>query len=329
MAAESEEVGVRQSAAKDWRKPQVSYKNNVTTVIFLGFHDMGRFNLLYFFLLLLIYFVTVCGNLIIIMLVTLNKSLHSPMYFFLSQLSKAEIIITTDISPNMLNIVLYGNASMSLSGCITQHFFFSVSEASECFLLTAMSYDRYLAICSPLHYASVMTPVLCCKLVFLSWTLSFCMELFEIFSICQLKFCGPNTIDHFFCDFNPLVNLSCSDTYLTEMEAALLGSVVVVLPFFVITASYTCIVLAIIRIPSFSGRQKSFSTCSSHLTAVSIFYGSLFGMYLLPNEGKSQMASKILAMFYTIFIPLLNPFIYSFRNKGIVDVLRKLHNKAI
>ncbi|KAM5171658.1 olfactory receptor 1468-like [Mantella aurantiaca] len=257
------------------------------------------------------------------MLVHYSKILHSPMYFFLTQLSISDIMLTTDIAPNMLNIVLHEQASITLSGCITQLYFFGFSEASECLLLTVMSYDRYLAICSPLHYASIMNQLLCLKLVFASWLLSCSVELTLTLCISQLQFCGPNTVDHFFCDFNPVVELSCSDVSMIQIEASLMCIPVIVLPFFVILFSYTYIVLTIVRISSVSGRLKSFSTCSSHLTVVSIFYGTLIAMYMLPNDGHSQIINKTLSMLYTVFTPLLNPFIYSLRNKDIKDALKK------
>ncbi|XP_068129365.1 olfactory receptor 11L1-like [Hyperolius riggenbachi] len=301
-----------------------TYQNNVTTIFFMGFH-MGKFNLLAFVVLLMIYFMTICGNLLIITLVFYNKTLHSPMYFFLTQLSIADIMLTTDISPNMLNIVLHEGTSISFSGCVTQLHFFGLSEISECFLLMVMSYDRYLAICSPLHYTSIMNQGICVKLVCVSWILSCCVELILTLSIYQLQFCGPNTVDHFFCDLNALMNLSCSDVSMVKMEAILVCIPVVVLPFFLIAVSYTYIVLTILKIPSFSGRLKAFSTCSSHLTVVCIFFGTLMAIYMLPNEGQSQMLSRIVSMLYTVITPLLNPFIYSLRNKDIKLALRSTY----
>ncbi|XP_018415308.1 PREDICTED: olfactory receptor 11L1-like [Nanorana parkeri] len=299
-----------------------AFKSNVTTIYFLGFHNLDNCKYLLFTLLLLTYCVTILGNLLIIMLVFFSRMLHSPMYFFLTQLSISDIMLTTDIAPNMLNIVLHEQASITLSGCIAQLYIFGFSEASECLLLTVMSYDRYLAICSPLHYASIMNRLLCLKLVFTSWLLSCFIELTLTLCICNLQFCGPNTIDHFFCDFNPVVELSCSDVSIVQIEASLMCIPVIVVPFFMILVSYTYIVSTIVKISSFSGRLKSFSTCSSHLTVVFIFYGTLIAMYMLPNDGQSQWINKTLAMFYTVFTPLLNPFIYSLRNKDIKDALK-------
>ncbi|XP_072259138.1 olfactory receptor 1J4-like [Pyxicephalus adspersus] len=280
-----------------------------------------------FILLLMIYIVTICGNLLIIVLVSCSKNLHSPMYFFLTQLSVTDIMLTSDIIPNMLNIALYEQTSILFSSCITQFYFSALSLVTECFLLTVMSYDRYLAICTPLHYATIMNHAVCCKSILVSWLWSCCLVLILTLSICQLQFCGPNTIDHFFCDFNALVQLSCSGVSMIQIEEMILSFHVTVLPFLVIVASYTCIVLTIKKIPSFSGRMKSFSTCSSHLTVVSIFYGTLISMYMFPDEGQSQIINKILVMLYTVFTPLSNPFIYSLRNKDIKAALRKAVNK--
>ncbi|XP_068129271.1 olfactory receptor 1468-like [Hyperolius riggenbachi] len=300
------------------------YQSNVTSIFLLGFRDMGRFTLWFFIFLLLIYCGTLCGNLLIITLVSISKTLHSPMYFFLTQLSITDVMMGTNISPNLLHIVLHGNSSISFSGCVTQYYFFSVSEASECFLLMVMSYDRYVAICSPLHYISIMTPWLCITLVALSWLLSFIVTTIMTFYICQLQFCGPNTIDHFFCDVVPLIELSCSDVSSMKIVVVMLGVPAVVLPFLFIVVSYMGIVWTILKISSISGRQKSFSTCSSHLTVVCQFYGSLIAIYIIPNEGHSQMGRKIMSMLYTVFTPFLNPCIYSLRNKDIKKALKNV-----
>ncbi|XP_072259167.1 olfactory receptor 1496-like [Pyxicephalus adspersus] len=304
---------------------QIISMSNISTIFLMGFHNMGKYNLLVFSLILLVYYVTICGNLLIITLVSYSKSLHSPMYFFLSHLSVTDIMLITDIAPNMLNIVLHDQTPITLPGCITQLYFFTLSETIECLLLLVMSYDRYLAICSPLHYVSIMSPALCIEFVFAVWLLSCSLTSFIILGVCSLDFCGPNLIDHFFCDFYPLVELSCSDTSIVQMESTMLCVAVIVLPFLLIVLSYTYIVSTILKIPSLSGRMKSFSTCSSHLTVVSIFYGTLIAMYVLPNgKGQSQVISKVLALLYTVFTPFLNPFIYTLRNKDIKNAFRHL-----
>ncbi|XP_077329894.1 olfactory receptor 1468-like [Lithobates pipiens] len=269
--------------------------------------------------------VTIFGNFLTIILIYYSKTLHSPMYFFLSQLSISDIMLTTGISPNMLNIILHERTSISFVGCITQYYVYGTIETFECFLLTVMSYDRYLAICSPLHYTSIMKQSLCIELVLASWLFSCSIGLIPTLELSQLEFCGSNVIDYLFCDFNPLVELSCSDISTVQMEMTLLCFPVLIFPFLVIVVSYTYIVLTILKISSFSGRIKSFSTCSSHLTVVFIFYGTLIAMYLIPKKGQSQMISKIMSLLYTVFTPFVNPFIYSLRNKEIKDNLKMLY----
>ncbi|XP_018415307.1 PREDICTED: olfactory receptor 11L1-like [Nanorana parkeri] len=301
---------------------QATYKNNVTTIFFVRFYNGKNLNILLFTLLLMMYIVTICGHLLIIPLLAYSKTLHSPMYFFPSQLSINDIILTTDIAPNMLNILLHDQTFIYFSSCIAQFYFFCFSETFECLLLMVMSYDRYLAICSPLHYASIMNHALCIKFILATWSLNCLVGFIVTHGMCQLQFCGPNTIHHFYCDLNPLMELSCSDVSIIEMEATLLCIPVLAFPLCVIVGSYTRVVLAILKISSVSGRQKSFSTCSSHLTVVFIFYGTLIAMYALPNEGQLDHISKILALLYTVFTPFLNPFIYSLRNKDIKEALR-------
>ncbi|KAM5171663.1 olfactory receptor 1468-like [Mantella aurantiaca] len=288
---------------------------------------MAVYNLLLFTLVLIIYIGTICGNFLIIFLIYYSKTLHSPMYFFLSQLSVSDIMLTTDIAPNMLNILLHEQTSISFSGCITQYYVFGSIETFECYLLTVMSYDRYLAICSPLHYVSIMNQTLCVKLVVASWLLSFFMTFISTLAICQLEFCGPNVIDYLYCDINPLMELSCSDTSRVQMDNFFLGFLVLVLPFLMIVVSYTRIVLTLLKIPSFSGRLKTFSTFSSHLTVVFIFYGTLIAAYLMPKEQQSQIVSKIMPILYTIFTPFLNPFIYSLRNNDIKKIVKHVVNR--
>ncbi|KAM9312229.1 olfactory receptor 10A7-like [Gastrophryne carolinensis] len=308
---------------------QEVYQRNVTTFVLLGFSNIGRFQLLLFIVLLVIYCVTIYGNLLIITLVSFSQTLHTPMYFFLTQLAIADILMTTDIAPNMLNMLRHKQGSISFYGCITQMYLFGSSEASECLLLMVMSYDRYLAICSPLHYTMIMNQSLCIKLVLASWLLSCCLLLMLTLEICKLQFCGPNTIDHFFCDFEPLVKLSCSDISIVQREDIFLVIPLAVVPFFVIVGSYTKIVLTILKISSISGKLKSFSTCSAHLTVVSILYGTLIVMYMLPSEGRSKMISKAMAMMYTTVTPFLNPLIYSLRNKDIKNALNIIYRKII
>ncbi|XP_018428348.1 PREDICTED: olfactory receptor 1468-like [Nanorana parkeri] len=301
----------------------------ITVIRLLGFQIPQRITFLVFFLFLIIYCVTICGNLLIITLVFYSKALHSPMYFFLSQLSISDILLATDVVPNMLHAVLENTTTVSVSDCITQFYFFAATEASECLLLTAMSYDRYLAICKPLHYTLLMNHQFCWIIVVTSWSLSFLAALITTLTISTLQFCGPNIIDHFFCDLDPIIQLSCSDTTIVQLESTCASALFAVIPFFIIVVSYVYIIVTIFKIPSITGRQKVFSTCSSHLTVVSIFYGTIVCVYLIPSRGQSLDMTKLFSILYTVVTPLLNPIIYSLKNKDLKQVVGKIINNGL
>ncbi|XP_075131788.1 olfactory receptor 11L1-like [Leptodactylus fuscus] len=294
----------------------------VTEFSLLGFQVDLCLRLSLFCLLLVVYCGTIYGNLLIITLVSTSKILHTPMYFFISQLSISDILVTTIIVPNMLYILLNNGETIMFIGCITQIYGFAVSEIFECFLLTVMSYDRYVAICSPLRYTSIMTDGVCVRLTFFSWFLGFAFPLSPVIKIGRLRFCGLNIIDHFFCDLPHLLALSCSDTFIVLLNGYLLSIPIVVIPFTIIVVSYTYIVRAVLRIPSSTGRQKAFSTCSSHLIVVSIFFWTLFSIYVFPTKGRNLSMNKFLSLLYTVFTPLINPLIYSLRNKHIKKVIQ-------
>ncbi|XP_073479965.1 olfactory receptor 11L1-like [Aquarana catesbeiana] len=296
----------------------------VSEIILLGFPNFYKFNSIIFIVLLIIYFVTINGNLLIITLVANTKKLQSPMYFFLTQLSISDILLTTDVAPITLANVMNGGIVMSLVGCITQFYIFGASESLECFILTVMAYDRYLAICNPLRYSSIMNYPMFLNLILLSWLLSFSFVIIATIAICTLDFCGPHVIDHFFCDMEPILELSCSDTYTVRLESLLLSVPVMVLPLMITLTSYGCIVQAILKISSNIGRQKSFSTCSSHLTVVCMFYGTLIGIYMLPKNNSSLNISKVISLLYTVVTPMLNPIIYSLRNKDIKEAAKTI-----
>uniref|UniRef100_A0A8C5M880 Olfactory receptor n=1 Tax=Leptobrachium leishanense TaxID=445787 RepID=A0A8C5M880_9ANUR len=298
-------------------------QTSVTKFLLLGFQTFQSVRIILLLCFLVFLFGTICGNLLIIWLVASNRSLQSPMYFFLTQLSLSDLLLTTDIVPNALYIIWCKGGAMSFSGCLTQFYLFVVAESSECLILTLMSYDRYLAICNPLRYNTTMNSILCIKLVSLSWLLSFCAILIYIISMTFLQFCGPNVIDHFFCDLMPLFELSCSDNTFFQVELYILCIPFILFPFVIITVSYVCIVQAVLRISTKTERGKVFSTCSSHLTVVSIFYGTLFGSYVVPSKGNSSAAGKAISLLYTVFTPLINPIIYSLKNKDINHAMRK------
>ncbi|XP_069819203.1 olfactory receptor 10A7-like [Dendropsophus ebraccatus] len=297
----------------------------VTEFILLGFQVSQNIRILMFSLLIVIYWFTMFMNLLIITLVSTSKILHTPMYFFISHLSITDILLTTDIVPNMLHILLYNREAITFVGCMIQLYVFGSLEASECFLLAVMSYDRYVAICNPLRYASIMTSTYCVILSIISWLAAFCIMSFLTFAILMLNFCGPNIIDHFFCDTLPVLELSCTDLYDTQLEMSLLGIPLTLFPIIIIIFSYTRIIVTILRITSSTGRQKAFSTCSSHLIVVSIFYWTMFGVYVVPKRIQSSTISKILSLLYTVFTPLINPIIYSLKNN---DIKKSLHDQV-
>ncbi|KAM9312374.1 olfactory receptor 1M1-like [Gastrophryne carolinensis] len=303
------------------------YEENVTaitTIVLLGFQLPQNLSALVFCILLLVSIVTICGNLLIITVVFYSQSLHCPMYFFLSQLSVLDILLVLDVLPNMLHSVLASEAVISFSACITQFYFFVLSESLEISLLTAMSYDRYLAICKPLHYTVIMTHRVCWRTVTACWTIGIVIVLNDTIAILKLSFCGPNIIDHVFCDLEPVLELSCTDYTVVQLEIKLIAAIIVVIPFGVLIASYIYIIVTIFDIPSVTGRKKVFSTCSSHLSVVSIFYGTLIGVYLVPRRGELRHIAKFLSLSYTVVTPLMNPIIYSLRNKDLKNAIGKL-----
>ncbi|XP_075715764.1 olfactory receptor 11L1-like [Rhinoderma darwinii] len=301
----------------------------VTEIFFLGFQGSQCLRLFLFGLFIGIYYFTIFGNLLIITLVSTSKNLHTPMYFFISQLSISDILLSTDIVPEMLNVLLNNGGTITFSICITQFCLFCTSVSFECFLLTVMSYDRYVAICNPLRYSSIMTCPYCVKLVVICWLLGFSVAFVTTIMILTLTFCGNNIIDHFFCDLVPLLEIACTETYMVQLEVSLLGIPVVIMPTIIIIMSYVQILSVILRIPSSTGRQKVFSTCSSHLTVVSIFYCSLFTVYVAPTRAQTSTISKILSLFYTVLTPLINPIIYSLRNTDIRKAVQESVNTII
>ncbi|XP_077118611.1 olfactory receptor 5G9-like [Ranitomeya variabilis] len=294
--------------------------NNLTDIkefVLLGFQGSSQLRIVLFCVLLVIFLVTICGNLLIITLASTSQNLHTPMYFFISQLSISDILLISDIAPNILYVLMNNGGTIAIIGCMTQIYFFSATESFECLLLTVMCYDRYVAICNPLRYTSIMTSGHCVILSISSWLLSFFASLIYIIIISRLKFCGPNVIDHLFCDLVPLQDIACSDTFPVKLQMYLLGIPLLIISSIIFVVSYVKIIRAILQISSNISRQKAFSTCSSHLTVVSIFYATLFSVYILPKSEQTSDINKITSLQYTVFTPLINPIIYSFRNKDI------------
>uniref|UniRef100_A0A803JHT7 G-protein coupled receptors family 1 profile domain-containing protein n=1 Tax=Xenopus tropicalis TaxID=8364 RepID=A0A803JHT7_XENTR len=306
--------------------PEMSMKNQtwVSEIVLLGFQNLHNFKVPLFSLFLLIYILTVWENVLIIVLVAFSRNLHSPMYFFIQQLSLSDLLESSNIAPTLLQTVLSDGVTMPLVGCITQLYFVAYSVTFQSLLLAEMSYDRYVAICIPLRYTSIMSHAVCIKIILMSWIFSICSTLATANLIGTLKFCEQNKINHFFCDLDPLLQISCSDTFYVKIEATLMSIPVVVCPFILIIVSYMCIAHAILKIVSHTGRQKAFSTCSSHLAVVSMYYGALIAIYLAPSKKETKTISKVLSLFYTVVIPLVNPVIYSLRSKDIKEAFKKI-----
>ncbi|XP_033024601.1 olfactory receptor 10A7-like [Lacerta agilis] len=299
-------------------------QTHVTQFILLGFRELKNLQVLLFLGFLAIYTVTMAGNLLILMLVVSDQHLHTPMYFFLGNLSCLEICYSSTLIPVLLTTLLRNGRVISFESCFLQLFFFGYCLGAECYLLSVMSYDRYLAICQPLHYATAMNTRKCVQLAAVSWTNGFIGISIIMAAMLQLTYCGPNEIDHYFCDSVPLKKLSCSDTNLVEHVNLTLLFIYTMPPFLLTLTSYICIIRAILRISSTTGRQKAFSTCSSHLIVVSTYYGSLTAVYLLP---KSSSMNKAFSLLYTVLPPLVNPLIYSLRNKEVKRAFGKAKNR--
>ncbi|XP_040191731.1 olfactory receptor 1009-like [Rana temporaria] len=296
----------------------------VAEFVLIGFQSLHKLRIVLFTSLLLIYIVIFNGNVFIFSLVPAVSHLHTPMYFFLSNLSLSDVLITSDLVPNMLRILWTTRGNIAVSSCILQFYVFGSLTALQCLLLTAMSYDRYLAICQPLRYPSIMTSELCRNLIIFSWIVGFTPTFPVATCLSKLRFCHLNAIDHFFCDLAPFLDLACSDVSTVKLLAFSFSFLVTFFPFLFIVVSYTSIIRSILGIKSENGRQKAFSTCSSHLAVVSLYYGTLFILYGVPSKKRSLNVNKILSLLYTVVTPVLNPVIYSLKNQEIGRAVAKV-----
>nr|XP_048273417.1 olfactory receptor 8B3-like [Myodes glareolus] len=301
--------------------------SSVTEFILIGLTDQPELQMPLFFLFLGMYLVTVLGNLSLIILTMLNSHLHTPMYFFLFNLSFIDLCYCSVFTPQMLmNFVLRKNI-ISYKECMTQVFFFCFFVISEFYVLTSMAYDRYIAICNPLLYNVVMSPKLCLNLMFGSYFIAFSTAVAHTACLLRLSFCGANTINHYFCDIPPLLQLSCSSTFANEFIILVVGSIHVIVPTSTIFISYGFILYSIFHISSSEGRSKAFSTCSSHIIVVSLFFGSGTLVYFKTSTG-SMNEGKISSVLYTNVVPMMNPLIYSLRNKDIkVALMNSLRSR--
>ncbi|XP_072479358.1 olfactory receptor 11G2-like [Notamacropus eugenii] len=301
--------------------------SSIAGFILLGFPCRRENQILFFSLLFIIYILTLLGNGAIICAVVWDQKLQIPMYILLANFSFLEIWYVTTTIPNMLVNFLSETKVISFSGCILQFYFFFSLGITECFFLAIMAFDRYLAICRPLHYPTIMTSHVCTRLIISCWALGFLWYLVPIIIISQMSFCDPKIIDHFLCDLQPLLALTCSRVPTMELTGSILCSLNLVVPFGFIMATYCLVLRAVFRVPSTAGRRKTFSTCGSHLAVVSLFYGSVMVMYVKPNSGHDSGTQKIVTLFYSVVTPFLNPMIYSLRNREMKEALRKVLGK--
>nr|XP_003421453.1 olfactory receptor 5B12-like [Loxodonta africana] len=302
--------------------------SEVTEFILVGLTDALELQLPLFLIFTLIYFVTLVGNLGMITMSRLDTHLHIPMYFFLSNLSLVDCVYTSAVTPKVMVGLLMGNKVISYNACAAQVFFFAAFATIECYLLASMAFDRHTAVCKPLHYTTTMTSTVCALLVTGSYVSGLLQTSIHVAFTFHLSFCHSNVVNHFFCDIPPLLALSCSDTYTNEIVLFTLTTCTIVFSLLVILNSYLFIFIAILRMHSAEGRKKAFSTCASHLTTVSIFYGTVIFMYLQPSSSQSMNRDKMASVFYTMIIPMLNPLVYSLRNKEVKNAFKKVVEKA-
>ncbi|XDB63291.1 PREDICTED: putative olfactory receptor 2B8 [Capra hircus] len=302
--------------------------SSFTGFILLGFSDRPQLELVLFVVLLIFYIFTLLGNTTIIALSYLDPCLHTPMYFFLSNLSFLDMCYTTSIVPQFLVNLSGADKSISFGGCEAQFFISLALGCTECILLGVMAFDRYVAVCRPLHYTVIMHPRLCALMASASWVTGFAISLLQTVLTFLLPLCGRNKLDHFFCEIPPFLKLACVDTTM-NVYMTFFGSVIILLtPVSLIMVSYGRIVRAVLRIKSTAGRRKAFGACGSHLTVVSLFFGTAISVYFQPSSSDSQDQEKFMSLFYTVIIPMTNPLIYTLRNRDVKGVMKKVLWKA-
>lgn len=297
--------------------------------ILVGFSDQPQLELILFGVILFLYFMTLLGNSTIILVSLLDSKLHNPMYFFLSHLSFLDLCFTSSIVPQLLVNLGSSDKSITYGGCVVQLYVSLALGSTECVLLAVMSYDRYVAVCRPLHYAFVMHPQVCSILASMAWLSGVTTTLIQSTLTLQLPFCGNRKVDHFFCEVPVLIKLACVDTTFNQAELFVASVLFLVVPLSLILMSYGNIAQAVLKIKSAIGRRKAFRTCSSHLMVVIIFYGTIIFMYLQPAKSRSKDQGKFVSLFYTVVTPMLNPLIYTLRNKEVKAALKKFMGKTL
>ncbi|XP_044842343.1 olfactory receptor 13G1-like [Mauremys mutica] len=301
-----------------------SNHTRVTEFIMQGLFDHPHHQGLFFWLFLCLYTAVVMGNSLIIVAIVIHPPLHTPMYFFIANLALVDIMCTSSIVPKMLENLMQEKKTISFGGCISQLFVFTSSLATELLLLTVMSYDRYVAICHPLHYVKHMSKEICIHLAASVWAVGTISSFVNILLLLRLDFCGPNLIQHFFCEFPTILALSCSSTYVNEIMMFMADIFLAMGNFLLTTMSYSFIIITILKIQSSKGKQRAFSTCSSHLLVVTLYYSTTIYTYIQPTSSNSQDSDKMVAIMYTLVTPILNPVIYSLRNNEVKVAIRKI-----
>ncbi|XP_049714050.1 olfactory receptor 5AC1-like [Elephas maximus indicus] len=299
----------------------------VAEFVLMGLTGHPELQVPLFLVFLVIYLTTMVGNLGLIGLICKDPHLHTPMYLFLGSLAFADACTSSSVTPKMLMNFLSKNHMISISDCMAQFYFFGSSATTECFLLVVMAYDRYVAICNPLLYPVVMSNQLCMQLIGVSYAIGFVHSVIHVTLLFRLTFCRSNIIQYFYCEILQLFKISCTDPAINIFLVLIFSAFIQVITFTAIIVSYTCVLFAILKKKPEKGRSKTFSTCSAHLLSVSLFYGTLFFMYVHPGSGPAENQDKMYSLFYTIMIPFLNPFIYSLRNKEVIDALRRIMEK--
>uniref|UniRef100_A0A8D1VQ56 Olfactory receptor n=1 Tax=Sus scrofa TaxID=9823 RepID=A0A8D1VQ56_PIG len=300
----------------------------VTEFFLLGFSSLGDLQLVLFVIFLCLYLIILSGNITIISVIRLDHSLHTPMYFFLSVLSTSEIFYTIVILPKMLVNLLSVLRTLSFVSCASQMYFFLGFAVTNCLLLGVMGYDRYAAICQPLHYPILMSWRVCGQLAAICVVSGFLISLLGTIMVFSLPFCGSNKVNHYFCDISPVIHLASAETYINQLVIFICGILVLVVPLTCICISYGFIVSTILKIPSTEGKQKAFSTCASHLIVVIVHYGCASFVYLRPSAKYTTGKDRLVTVTYTIITPLLNPMVYSLRNKDVQLAIRKMIGKT-
>ncbi|XP_006742022.1 olfactory receptor 10J1 [Leptonychotes weddellii] len=300
----------------------------ITEFFLQGFSSFREHQLTLFAMFLALYAFTLAGNVIIVTIIRTDRHLHTPMYFFLSMLSTSETVYTLVILPRMLSSLVGMNRSISWAGCATQMFFFVTFGITNCFLLTAMGYDRYVAICNPLRYSVIMNKRVCVQLVWGACSIGLIVAMTQVTSVFRLPFCATK-VAHFFCDIRPVMKLSCIDTTVNEILTVIISVLVILVPMGLVFISYVLIISTILKIPSAQGRKKAFATCASHLTVVIVHYGCASIAYLKPKSEDTRDQDQLISVTYTVITPLLNPVVYTLRNKEVKDALLRATGRKL